>query len=395
VIVDPRELPATDEKDLTAWILAIYGSPDRREIDGMGGAYILTSKFALVGPPTRNDADVDYKFFQVGVAVPVVATDLNCGNISSAVGPYAIDQGLIEATREWTTVRVHATNFDQMIYLTVPTRDGRVRIAGDTSIHGVPGTGAPITVDFRDTIGTHGGKLLPTGHLKDKLQVDRVGEIEVSFVDIGNLICFMNAKYVGLDGTEMPDAMQDDDELMEKCETIRLHAIVKLGLAKDLQEARAKKLVTPWLVLVAAPKDWKDYATGKMHLAEECDFLARVTVWKKVHKAYPATGSACTGVAAALSGTVLNDVSMKKEQHGAFRIGHPVGTLTVTVNLEQPSDADVRVKEASIIRTARRLMEGTVFAANERLPWLSMPRAAGGEEGPSGDAERALAELST
>ncbi len=370
VFVDRRHLPITDEKDLDAWILAIYGSPDRRQIDGLGGADILTSKFAVVGPPTRPDADVDYTFYQVGIEEPKVSTDLNCGNISSAVGPYAIDQGFVKATGDWTTVRVHATNFDNMIYVTVPTHDGKPRILGDQQVQGVPGTGAPISVDFRDTVGTHGGKLLPTGNLRDRFQVDGVGEVEVSIVDLANLICFMKADRLGLDGTEGPDELMENKKVIEACEQIRLAVAVKLGLAKDIDDAKNKQLATPWLTLVSEPKDWTDYATGKPHKADECDFSARMTVQKMVHKTYPGTGSACTGVAAALNGTVLHDVCKQPEQEGEFRIGHPCGTLGVDIKIEQKSDKEVEIKQASLMRTARRLMDGQAFAAVDRLPWL-------------------------
>jgi 2-methylaconitate cis-trans-isomerase PrpF len=257
VFVGRRDLPATNDEDLVAWILAIYGSPDKRQIDGMGGADLLTSKFAVVGPSTREDADVDYTFYQVGITEPTVSTAVNCGNVSSAVGPYAIDQGLVKATGETTIVRVHASNLGGLIHLTIPTHEGWPRISGDAMVQGVPGTGAPIKVDFRDMVGTLGKTLLPTGNLRDKCQVDGVGEVEVSIVDIGNVLCFIKAEYFGLDGTEMPDAMQEDTALMEKCEAIRLDIAVRLGIAKDLDEAGSGTLIRPWLVLVAAPKDWK------------------------------------------------------------------------------------------------------------------------------------------
>ena len=255
VFVDQRDLPVTDEKDLTAWILAIYGSPDRRQIDGLGGADFLTSKFAVVGPPTRPNADVDYTFYQVSVAEAKISKDMNCGNICSAVGPYAIEQGFVKADGDTTTVRVHATNFDDMIYVTVKTEDGKPRVLGTQHISGVPGTGSPIAVDFRDTVGTHGKGLLPTGKLRDKLKVEGIGEFEVSIVDLANVLVFAKAENFGLSGNEDPDEMTKNKKLMDTCEKLRYAVGVKIGLAKDLDEAVTKCALTPFLAIVAKPQD--------------------------------------------------------------------------------------------------------------------------------------------
>ena len=172
-------MPIKDERDFSAWILAVHGSPDTRQIDGLGGADPLTSKFAVVGPPTRADADVDYTFYQVSVDHPVASKDMNCGNLSSAVGPYAIEQGFVEAKGDETLVRVHATNFDQMLYIKVQTKDGKPRVLGDQRISGVPGTGAPITLDFHELVGIHGKGLLPTGNPQDTIDIEGIGTVTV------------------------------------------------------------------------------------------------------------------------------------------------------------------------------------------------------------------------
>ena len=373
VFVDQRDLPTNDPENLMAWILAIYGSPDERQIDGLGGADPLTSKFAIVGPPTRPGADVDYTFYQVSLTKPHASKDMNCGNISSAVGPYAIDQGFVKPDKETVTVRVHATNFDQMIYVTVNTKDGKPRVLGGQQISGVPGSSSPITVDFHETVGTHGMGLLPTGNLVDKVDIDGLGECELSIIDLTNLVIFIEADRLGLDGTEDPVAMSSNKKLMEVCEKIRHTVAVKIGLAKDMEEAVQKCTLTPFLGIVAPPKDWTEYGTQKKHKADECDFNARSTLAGQVHKAYMASGSVCTGLAALLPGTVVNQVSRTRGKEAKIRIGHPSGLLEVEIAYEKEGD-NYAVKRAALIRTARRLMEGEVFAAIDRLPWLSGKR---------------------
>ena len=370
VFVDQRDLPVTEPNDLQAWILAIYGSPDERQIDGLGGADPLTSKFAIVGPPTRPEADVDYTFFQVSLTKPHASKDMNCGNISSAVGPYALDQGFVKAKDGQITVRVHATNFNQMIYVTLEAKDGKPRVLGSQQISGVPGSGSPITVDFFITVGTHGMGLLPTGNLIDKITVDGLGECDLSIIDLTNLVVFMNAERLALDGTEDPVPMSSNKQLMDTCEKIRHTVAVKIGLAKDMDEAIKKCTLTPFLGIVAKPKDWEEYGTHKKHKADECDFNARSTLAGQVHKAYMASGSVCTGLAALLPGTVVSQVSRVKGNKGKVRIGHPSGLLEVEIAYEKEGDS-YSIKRAALVRTARRLMEGEVFAAIDRLPWLA------------------------
>ncbi len=366
--VDRRQIPVEDERDLCAWLLAVYGSPDPRQIDGIGGADPLTSKFAVVGPPTRPDADVDYTFYQVFVDEALVSKDMNCGNISSAVGPYAIEQGFVEAKGDTTTVRVHATNFDQILHITVKTRDGKPRILGEQAISGVPGTGAPIEVDFTRTAGTHGKGLLPTGNARDKIEVEGLGTVEMSVIDLANLIVFAKAESFGLDGTESPDGISGNQDLMAKLERFRRTVGVKLGLAENLGDAERKCALSPFLALIAPPKDWTEYGSDRDHEAEECDFLAFSTLDGVVHKAYMVSGSSCTGVAALLPGTVVNEIRGKPGLEGRVRIGHPSGTIEVEAALEE-RDGGYAATRAALIRTARRLMDGRVYAAVDRLPW--------------------------
>ncbi|MEU6419290.1 PrpF domain-containing protein [Streptomyces spiralis] len=369
VVIDRRDVPANDERELAAWILAAYGSPDARQIDGVGGADPLTSKFAVVGPPTRPGADVDYTFYQVFVDRAVVSKDMNCGNISSAVGPYAIEQGYVEAPGDAVTVAVHATNFDQMLHITVRTADGQPEILGSQAISGVPGTGSPIEVDFHETVGTHGLGLLPTGNTCDRIDVAGVGTVEVSIIDLANLIVFARAEDFGLSGTENPDELSDDGEMMGKLENLRKIAGIKVGLAADLDDTTYKCALSPFLALVAEPRDWTEYGSGHKHRARECDFLAFSTLDGVVHKAYMVSGSTCTAVAAFLPGTVVNKAAGVSGSGGRIRIGHPSGTVEVEAAIDKHGDSGFTVTRAALVRTARRLMDGHVYTAADRLPW--------------------------
>ncbi|HEY9662895.1 MAG TPA: PrpF domain-containing protein, partial [Allocoleopsis sp.] len=175
LFVQAKDLPTTELEQLDKWIRAVFGSPDRRQIDGVGGGDLLTSKLAIIAPSTRPDADIDYTFAQVGVDVPTIVRNLNCGNISAAVAPFVIDAGLVLATDPLTKVRIHNTNTGTIIYSEVPTRNGKACTQGELSISGVPGTGAEIRLDFRNTVGSGTGVLLPTGNVRDTLNVDGIG----------------------------------------------------------------------------------------------------------------------------------------------------------------------------------------------------------------------------
>lgn len=245
VIIDRRHLPIQDEDEFAAWILAAYGSPDARQIDGMGGADPLTSKFAVVGPPTRPDADIDYTFYQVAIKAPLASRDANCGNISSAMGPYAIESGFVKATGDETTVRVHATNFNEVIYIKVQTKDGLPRVIGDQQISGVPGTGSRLTLDLRRLVGTHGKGLLPTGNVSDTIDLDGKS-IEYSTVDLANYIVFAKAEAFGLKGTENPDAMTGNSDLMDRFERFRLSVGIKHGFAKTMKRRRSFARTLPF-----------------------------------------------------------------------------------------------------------------------------------------------------
>lgn len=331
-------------------ILALFGSPDPRQIDGLGGADILTSKLAIIDPPSRPDVDLDYTFAQVSVSEPVVDFDIICGNISSAVGAYAVDEGLAPAAEPTTTVRIYNTNTDRIFRAIVPVRAGRAAIEGDFAIDGVPGTGAPIALDLSGTSGSETGALLPTGNPLDVLET-AIGSVEVSIVDLASLCVFFHAVAAGLEGTEGPDAVTEGH--IAAVVAIKEAASSFLGLPRDA--------LTPIPAAVAAPTDYVSFGKGKRLAAADVDLVARVIGGRPpmLHKAYPGAAAACTAVAARIPGTTVAQVAKQRDE-GTLRIGHTSGVMAVGVAVDRDGDG-WRVERASYDRTARRLAEGTAF----------------------------------
>lgn len=360
------ELPQDSEIRDRA-ILRMYGSPDVRQIDGLGGADGLTSKLAIIGPPTRPDADVDYTFGQVSITEPFVDYAGNCGNISSAVGPYAIDEGLVDATEPVTTVRIHQTNTQCILIAHVAVRNGKAAVEGGYHIDGVPGTGAHIGLDFSDTAGAVTGQLLPTGKPVDRLEVPDVGTIDVSIVDAGTPCVFVRARDMGITGTELPAQIDADAELNDRIERVRGTAAAAVGIVENWQEAAKKSPYLPFFAMVRQPTDYVDFTTGTTIEAEQADFVSRLLFMLRMHKAYPVTGTVCTGAAARIPDTLVHEVCRSRAEHGpAVRIGHPAGVITIEASVEVAEDG-YRLVQASLGRTARRLMEGYVF-----VPWSAL-----------------------
>ena len=333
-----------------AVILALFGSPDPRQVDGLGGADLLTSKLAIIDQPTRSDADVDYTFAQVSITEPVVDYDINCGNISAAVGAYAVDEGLVEVAEPLTCVRIHNTNTGRVLLAEVPIFDGVAAVEGGYAVHGVPGTGAPIALDFGQTAGGITGALLPTGNEIDVLDT-AYGPVEATIVDLANLTVFFPAAAVGMAGTEGPEQFRE----------------AHLAAITAVKEASAKLLgmagdgLTPVPAIVAPPAPYTSYATGTPVAAAEVDLLARVVGGRPavLHKAYPGTLAACTGVASRIPGTTVHRVT-KQQREGEVRIGHTSGVMPVKAEVGRDGDT-WNVRQAVYHRTARRLAEGTAF----------------------------------
>jgi 2-methylaconitate cis-trans-isomerase PrpF len=361
IFIRDKELPNNKEARDNR-ILKIFGSPDIRQIDGLGGADPLTSKLAIIGEPTREDADVDYTFGQVSYVDAKIDYSGNCGNISSGVGPYAVDEGLVKIEEPYTTVRVNNTNTGKILIEKVRVENGKAKVDGDYSIAGVPGTGEKIEIDFSDTSGSKTGKLLPTGNVIDKIKVSKIGEIECSIVDAANPMIFVRAKDLGLSGIEPPKTVDENEELLEILEEIRGKAAVITGLAVDLDDALKNSPAFPMVAFVSEAKDYVDFTTGNLIKEENLDFVSRLMFMQVMHKTYAGTGTICTGSAARIEGTVVNEVMKEKNRgkNSSINIGHPAGIIEIDVDAEK-IDNKWKLKKAAINRTARRILDGTCY----------------------------------
>jgi 2-methylaconitate cis-trans-isomerase PrpF len=342
-------------------ILAAYGSPDpnRRQIDGMGGAVSTTSKLAIISPSRDMKYDVDYQFGQVSIDKPKIGYQGNCGNISSAVGPYSIDEGLVNAEEPVTTVRIYQTNTRKLIIAEVPVRDGLYNEEGDYAIDGVPGTGGKVTLHFVDPGGSVSGKLLPTGNVKDGMEIPDIGAITISLVDAANPVVFVRARDLGLKGTEIYE-IDGSPEIRQRLEAIRSRGAVMLGLASSPEEASEISQDVPKIAFVSEPQDYKA-VTGKDIRKGEIDMVGRIMSMGTLHKAYAATGAICTTGAAKIEGTVVHELLGKGPLEAQeIRLGHPGGIITVGAEVERRGNS-FEYQEAVLGRTARRLMDGYVY----------------------------------
>ena len=337
-----------------------FGSPDTRQIDGVGGATSLTSKAIIVGAERRADADVRMLFAQVGVAVPTVDWGGNCGNMTSAVGPFAIDSGLVPVVEPVTTVRIRSVNTGSLVHAHVPVRDGRVLTEGDCVIAGVPGTAARIDLEWREPRGSTTGRLLPTGRPRDRFVLSGGREIDVTIVDAANPMVFCHASAVGLTGTELPAVLESADEAMQWLEKIRSIAAEVLAIVPDRAAATR---VSPGLPKVAfvAPRSAYRTTGGDTLAAETHDLHARLLSMQTAHRSYAGAGSVCTAVAARLPGTVVHECTTAAvDRLDVVRIGHPAGVMAVGVRMRR-TDADPEALSATVSRTARRIMSGAVW----------------------------------
>ena len=356
-----NDLPA-DPAKRDKVVLAIFGSPDSRQIDGLGGADTLTSKMAIIGKASRDDADIDYTFGQVDIHKAFVDYSSNCGNISSAVGPFAIQQGFVKKVEPVTTVRIHNTNTGKIFVSEVRIVDGKVAVLGDYHIDGVPGTGAKITLNMAGTIGSKTGKLLPTGNAKDVLDIDGFGSVTVSMVDAASPMVFVLAEDLGLTGTEPPKKIDSDAKMCELLEKIRCKAAVAMGIAKTEEEARTTIRAVPMIAFVAPPQKYVSHIDNREIPAGNVDFVSRIMFMQIMHKAYSGTAATCTGCAAVTPGTIVNSVMRKNRNSKEVRIGHPGGAMEVEMTVENGA-----IVRAAYNRTARRIMEGYVWVPRTAL----------------------------
>lgn len=347
-------------------ILSVFGSPDPRQIDGLGGADTLTSKLAIINPSSRTGADIDYTFGQVAINDSFIDYKGNCGNISSAVGPFAIEEGLVTAVEPVTRVRIHNTNTQKIYVAEVPVYNGKPRVLGDFRIAGVPRPGAEIVMDMAGTAGTVNGRLLPTGHATDRITVDGLGEITVSIVDVANPMIFVNADMIGVSGTESAAEIDGNRHLLQVLENIRSVGAEMIGLAASKTEATEKSPAFPMVAFVSSPKPYINRLTGEEVPADSYDVLARLMWMQVTHKTYSGTATVATGSAAVIPGTVVNEVIRQRKDPRVVCIGHPGGVIPIEVQAEI-RDGTAMVTRAAISRTARRLMEGYTYVPGDVL----------------------------
>ena len=353
----------TKQDDRDSVILAIYGSPDpnKRQVDGIGGAASTSSKVAIISPSDNPDYDVVYNFGQVSIDRPIVDFKGNCGNISSAVGPFAIDEGLVKAVEPITTVRIHQKNTDKLIIAEVPVKNGGFDCEGDFQIAGIPGTHSKITLRFVHPGGSLTGKLFPSGNRTDEIEIPYHGKVKITIIDSANPVVLIRAESIGLSGTEI-DEVENDSKVRESLETIRCKAAVITGLATSEQEATEKSQAVPKIAFVSKRQSYT-ITGGREIVADEVDIVARIMSMGTLHRSYAVSGGIATAGAAMIPGTVAYDLlSEDSRSRDLLRIGHPGGVIDIGAVIEKEGDT-YTYKEAVVGRTARRLMEGYVFVS--------------------------------
>lgn len=322
-----------DPDERNSVLLNVMGSPDPRQIDGMGGGDPLTSKVAVVTPSQRNDCDVDYLFLQVFVDQALVSESQNCGNMLAAVGPFVIEKGLVEITADETRVRVFMENTGQVAVLTVQTPDGRLTYDGDARIDGVPGQSAPIACEFSETAGSTCGALFPSGQL-----VDQIDGKSVTLIDNGMPVVILRAEDFALSGTENREQLDSNSDLKAQLESIRIQA----GHLMNLGDVTTQSV--PKMTLVSSPFDGGCVST-------------RTFIPHRCHASIGVLGAVSVATAALTEGTVAYPIAQKPSTNPAYvSIEHPSGEITVVASVRDGS-----VESAAVLRTARKLMEGWVF----------------------------------
>lgn len=353
VFFHEKDLP----EDKSTWdeiFMGVMGTPDVKQIDGMGGTVSSTSKIAIISPSEREDVDVNYTFRQVDIVIPRVDASANCGNISSAVGPFSIDEGLVEAVEPITVVRVLNTNTNKVIEEHVRVKDGRAMVHGDEVIKGVPGTGSRIDMYFEEPAGSKTGKLFPTGNKRDVFEVPEYGEIEVTVLDCSNPMVFIRAIDLGIKGTELTE-LNNNKEVMEHIERIRGIAAQKCGFVKQWEDARTESTSAPKVSIISAPQDYTDMDRMEVG-AESMDICCRAISVGALHKAYPMTVAVGTGAAARIPGTIVHEIVKPDFEQDIIRIGHSSGVTEVDMKMDGQ-----RVLKGGVTRTARRIMDGWVY----------------------------------
>jgi hypothetical protein len=351
-----RDLPA-DRAAIDRLFLAAIGSPDPygRQLDGMGGGLSSLSKAVIVGPPTHPGADIDYTFVQLAVDRPLADWSNNCGNLSSAVGPFAVDEGLVPARDGEMLVRIHQTNTGKLIHSRFHVRGGRAVVSGDYRIAGVAGTGACIRLDFLSPGGAITGKLLPTGAPVDRIDMGADGAVDASIVDATSPVVYVDARSLGLDGSESPEAIDAKRDVMARLERIRRIAGAMIGQGATPDAVGPQ---TPRIAMVAAPRTFRSL-DGQTISPEDFDVATRMLSMGNAHRAIPGTGGLNLGVATQIPGSIPNRVARPPNARGEVRVANPSGIVSVGA-VVRGGAGGWTAESAVLFRTARSLMRGEV-----------------------------------
>ena len=366
------DLAAYDQLTRERIILAALGSPDMhgRQVDGLGGGISSLSKVAIIGKSTQSDADVTFTFGQVDVRTATIDWSSTCGNISSAVGPFAIDEGLVPAVEPITQICVLATNTGKRYIAQVPVCDGQAEVEGEYTIDGVPAPGACITLEYLEPGGSLGGSVLPTGLAQQEIILASGRQLTLSLVDAAIPTVFVRAEELAVDARRLAADLDGEGALQELLEEIRCHGAVLLGLAENIESAHTHSQGVPKIAMVAPPASYES-SGGKCVDVEHIDLLARAISMGNTHRTFPGTVSMCTAVAAAVAGTVVHEVSQAASSE-QLRIGHPAGIMEIGAKVKR-CGSEWRAESVIAQRTARRIMEGAVLVPQQYVrgtPWF-------------------------
>ena len=345
----------------------VFGSPDRRQIDGVGGGTSQTSKAVIVEAATTPGDDVQMTFAQVSVDTAVVDWGGTCGNMTAAVGPFAIESGLVQPVHPVTIVRIHSINTGKRIRAHVPVRDGRVVTEGDQQIPGVPGTGARLVLEWLDPGGSRTGRLLPTGRASDLVRLRDGRMVEISIVDAANPVAFCDARAFGLSGTELPAELETRPDVLEALEDVRAIAAEMLAIVPSRAVATESSPGLPKVAIVSPPAGYRTSAGASLD-ADGHDVQARLMSMQAPHRSYAVSGGICTAAAAAIDGTVVHGCRRASSgAHAPFRIAHPYGVMEVQLETGIDTAGGLHIRSAKIVRTARRIMSGLAYVPASML----------------------------
>ena len=357
-----EDLPINEEE----WnniFLQVMGNPDPKQIDGLGGTVSSNNKIVIVWKSEEENVDVEYLVGQVIVGKSQVDFKSNCGNMTAAVGPFAVEEGLVEVVEPKTTVRLLNKNTNKYINVEVPCENKTYALTGDCKIAGVDGTSPELKVNFLNPAGAKTGKLLPTGNVLDIMEIVGLGKVEVSILDVSNPMVLVRADKVGLKGTESPSEVNNNTRACELLEKIRATAACMMGFAKDLNDASENSPAVPKVGVFTNPIDYVDIANEKIS-ASDMDVCVRVISVFQCHKACPLTSASSISVAAFLEGSVLHkELGAVRKGQETVRIGHPSGVMTMYPEIEVTQD-EIKLPGVAVQRTARRIMDGTVYINN-------------------------------